>query len=415
MNRVSALKQNAEIAEQPNTQLQWRKVCLHSPMRKIIMAMLLLAGTLSAQEDFRTAKDESVVIINDVFHLITEYKSVSYHDSVSARHILIGIPNPSDTLSAYNRADSILTVINEQGNFDEMVVLFSEDPGSKHTGGLYEWFPRGVMVAPFEKAAFEGEIGVPEIVRTQFGYHIVEPTAKSESMTEERTFITVSAENYSGKIKGYQRGMLTSEGTVKDGIRHGNWINYFPGGQVAVTQKYVAGELNGPYKEWDANGNLITEATYKNDLPFGSFVTYFADGTIESKATYTQETVATIKTFEQIDIGRYTSAPESPVSIYVSIGDFESYFESGTLSMTGRTINGTFDGPVTTYYDNGQMKAVFIFKDDMLSHVTEMYSQTGTELDPGTFMDGTGSVHIYDDDGVLQSTEHYENWMPVQN
>ena len=52
---------------------------------------------------------------------------------------------------------------------------FSEDPGSKEKGGLYEGIAEGSFVPEFEKAAFSlkpGEI-YAELVPTKFGFHII--------------------------------------------------------------------------------------------------------------------------------------------------------------------------------------------------------------------------------------------------
>ena len=49
------------------------------------------------------------------------------------------------------------------------------DTGSKDGGGDRGWFPRGMRVAEFEEAAFGLEIGeTSELVKTQFGYHVIE-------------------------------------------------------------------------------------------------------------------------------------------------------------------------------------------------------------------------------------------------
>jgi len=59
-------------------------------------------------------------------------------------------------------------------DFAELAKEFSEDPGSKEKGGLYEDIEHGVMVKPFEEAAFNVPVGeISEIVETRYGYHII--------------------------------------------------------------------------------------------------------------------------------------------------------------------------------------------------------------------------------------------------
>jgi parvulin-like peptidyl-prolyl isomerase len=68
----------------------------------------------------------------------------------------------------------ILIRAREGEDFAQLAKEFTEDPGSKENGGLYEDFGRGVMVKPFEEAAFSVPIGeISDIVETQYGYHIL--------------------------------------------------------------------------------------------------------------------------------------------------------------------------------------------------------------------------------------------------
>ena len=63
----------------------------------------------------------------------------------------------------------ILTRAKAGEDFGELAKRFSEDPGSKDKGGLYENFKRGTMVKPFEDAAFTVTIGeLSDIIETQF-------------------------------------------------------------------------------------------------------------------------------------------------------------------------------------------------------------------------------------------------------
>ena len=66
----------------------------------------------------------------------------------------------------------------------------SEDPGSMATGGEYKWFSKGAMVPEFEEAAFNGKIGDLQLVKTSFGYHIVEVLGQASRKTPVLALVT---------------------------------------------------------------------------------------------------------------------------------------------------------------------------------------------------------------------------------
>lgn len=95
---------------------------------------------------------------------------------INASHLLISTPKnaqPKDTLAAYQKLDSLRKTINNQLEFEEAAKLFSQD-GSASSGGQLGWFSAFSMVYPFEAAAYATKKGeLSEIVRTQFGYHLL--------------------------------------------------------------------------------------------------------------------------------------------------------------------------------------------------------------------------------------------------
>jgi peptidyl-prolyl cis-trans isomerase C len=97
-------------------------------------------------------------------------------EQVRARHILIKVPqevSPAEDAKLKGRADDALKRAKKGEDFAALAKELSDD-GSKETGGDLGFFPRGRMVTGFEEAAFALQPGqMSEIIRTQFGYHII--------------------------------------------------------------------------------------------------------------------------------------------------------------------------------------------------------------------------------------------------
>jgi peptidyl-prolyl cis-trans isomerase C len=106
------------------------------------------------------------------------------YESVKAKHILIrvkGAPMPGaegkpelTDEQALAKATEILTRLKAGGDFAAIAKTDSDDTGSAQQGGDLGEFHRGMMVPPFEDAAFAlkvGEFSAP--VKTPFGYHII--------------------------------------------------------------------------------------------------------------------------------------------------------------------------------------------------------------------------------------------------
>ena len=96
---------------------------------------------------------------------------------VHARHILFRLsPQASQDEAARVRTEAaaVLKRIQAGEDFAALAKEFSEDPGSAQHGGDLGFFKRGAMLKPFEDAAFGLKPGeVSDLVRTDFGYHII--------------------------------------------------------------------------------------------------------------------------------------------------------------------------------------------------------------------------------------------------
>lgn len=96
------------------------------------------------------------------------------YDTVKVRHILIGTQTGLADSVAKARIDSIERAVRGGADFKAMVAQYSDDPGSKNNGGEYEVTPATTFVKEFKDFAFDGTKGQLKVVKTQFGYHLIE-------------------------------------------------------------------------------------------------------------------------------------------------------------------------------------------------------------------------------------------------
>ncbi|HYK36667.1 peptidylprolyl isomerase [Alloacidobacterium sp.] len=112
-----------------------------------------------------------------------------YHvdDQVKVRHILIKVDENADAKTdeaAKQKAEDILKQLHNGGNFADLAKKYSDDPGSKDQGGELGFIKHGVTVPEFDKAAFALQPGqISDLVRTKFGYHIIQTEEKQSAHT----------------------------------------------------------------------------------------------------------------------------------------------------------------------------------------------------------------------------------------
>lgn len=103
-------------------------------------------------------------------------------DSIKARHILIKLADQRgqyrDDSTAKKLIDSIAAAIKGGADFNEMVLKYSEDEGSKNTKGEYEFKSTSNLVKPFYDVVFYKPVGTKEVVKAEsndyVGYHYIE-------------------------------------------------------------------------------------------------------------------------------------------------------------------------------------------------------------------------------------------------
>ncbi len=146
-------------------------------------------------------------------------------DQARARHILIKVAPGADAkadAAAKAKAEALLKQIQGGANFADLAKKNSDDPGSKDSGGELGFAQKGRMVPEFDNAIFTQKIGDTKIVKTQFGYHIVQveerQTAHTQTLAEVLPAIqgTLTRQKLAETEENYARA-LTSE-AIKNGL-----------------------------------------------------------------------------------------------------------------------------------------------------------------------------------------------------
>ncbi len=161
---------------------------------------------------------------NNSYKLAKVHASEMMPDSVQARHILLKANSAEEVAKVQLLADSLKNVIEKGGDFAALARRYSTDTGSASQGGDLGWFKRGMMVKPFEEAAFSNKINEVKIAASQFGIHVIQ-TTKLGKLTEQIQFailertVTPSTQTY-GQV--YARAsQFASEYTTREAFNKG--------------------------------------------------------------------------------------------------------------------------------------------------------------------------------------------------
>ncbi|WP_337872059.1 hypothetical protein [Ignavibacterium sp.] len=100
---------------------------------------------------------------------------------------------------------------------------------------------------------------------------------------------------------------------VKDGIKNGDFILYFPNGKIEMKGKLVNDKNEGEWKYYLPDGTLQTVGFFKGDVPDSIWTWYYQIG----------------KVFE---VGRFDSG--------VKIGEWKTFDENGKLRVSRIFENG---------------------------------------------------------------------------
>jgi peptidyl-prolyl cis-trans isomerase D len=202
-----------------------------------------------------------------------------------SRHILVKVDAGADAktdAAAKAKAEDIAKQLRNGGNWNDLAKKNSDDPGSKETGGELGFAQSGRMVPEFDKAIFNNKIGDIAIVKSQFGYHVVQVEERQAAHTQSigevtdaikatlsRQVISQSEDNYSKQLqqeaasKGLQATAAAHhlEVVTTQPVGAGGTVATLPDGGELVSKAFQASKGDKPQIAPTGEGFAIFQVT----------------------------------------------------------------------------------------------------------------------------------------------------------
>jgi parvulin-like peptidyl-prolyl isomerase len=165
-SRPQAEQANAVTDEQrENLRQQWATIILGA--RKGVAAGVEKERATQVMLMYQQAR----LLAGEYFKQALDARTKATNAEIEAYYAAHPELDPKQTKA---KAEDVLKRLRAGGDFNALAKEFSVDTSNKDQGGDLGWFGRGMMVKPFEDAAFALKPGeLSGIVETQFGYHII--------------------------------------------------------------------------------------------------------------------------------------------------------------------------------------------------------------------------------------------------
>jgi peptidyl-prolyl cis-trans isomerase D len=209
----------------------------------------------------------------------------SVPEQAKSRHILISVPPNADAktdAAAKAKAEMILKQLQAGGSWTDLAKKYSDDPGSKDTGGELGFAQRGKMVPAFDNAIFTQKIGDIAIVKSNFGYHIIQveerQTAHTQPLSEVQATIiatltrqaeTAAQDNYAQQLtsEAIKNGLEKTAAAhhldvvTTDPVAHDGVIAALPDSSQILAKAFEAKQGDPPQSAPTGEGDAIFQVT----------------------------------------------------------------------------------------------------------------------------------------------------------
>jgi hypothetical protein len=152
---------------------------------------------------------------------------------VSVRHILLMIPEGATAAqhdSVRLQAEALRRRAAGGEDFAQLASTYSQEPSSAETGGDLGYFPRGMMVQPFEDAVFRLQPGeIAPVTETPFGFHVIKMEGRRMAPLTE-----AAAAEFRAMLA--QQARMRADSLYVDSVARGAGLRIAPGAAAALRE-----------------------------------------------------------------------------------------------------------------------------------------------------------------------------------
>ncbi len=204
----------------------------------------------------------------------------------------------------------------------------------------------------------------------------------------------------------YDTGELKYEYTIVNGSHEGITKEYYKNGDIHYEWNYTDDKLNGITKEYDPDGN-ITEWTYNSDTLKTGKTFYMNGKNVEYLYNY-KNRVKDGYVYRYYNTGEVHTKWTYDNGVLV---DGIGYYETGETKYEFKYKDGKANGITNEYFKDGHLRTKFLYKDGKLNGISKEYDSKGNLKYDWNYSDGKleGTTIEYYTDGSIKNKWLYEN------
>lgn len=284
---------------------------------------------------------------------------------------------------------------------------------NKRNGYFKEYDDKGMLVDIAKYVNDERQEEAPELVKLEVKTDYF-PNGKPKTVVSYKDGLPEGIRrdyDTAGRVVAsytFSKGRIITEGIIDDeGIRDGEWKEFYEGGQLRAEGVYNLGKRVGKWMFYHENATVEQEGNYNSQgNAEGLWKWYYDDGSLLREENYRNGALDGLYT-EYNEAGRIVVQGEF-------IDGLEEGFwkyEYGDIREEGTYKGGKRNGEWKTYYDNGQLYFVGSFIDDNPNGRHTWFWPDGKRKDQGDFIMGlrNGDWIQFDSQGAVFLVIAYQN------